>query len=159
MTNLTYSAFASIRQNTEPSTRDEEISSSVSGDPVEDPLLKRVMNEERKASQQNWLHPNDYFGSIRSVQPKSVAEQMGLQDCDRLIQFGQIDSTSFQGLRQLAEYFESSRGKVIPIVVGRNIGDHYEVFRIEGMIPTDPSERLGWVSIVCVNCRIHFIPR
>ena len=143
MTNLTYSAFASIRQNMKPSGEIEEPSSSISQNPTDDPLLKRVLDEERKADHQNWFNPNDYFGSIRSVQPKSVADQIGLQDCDRLIQFGQIDSTSFQSLHQLAEFFESSRGKVIPIVVGRNIGDHYELFSIEATIPVNPSERLG----------------
>ena len=143
MANLTYSVFASLRQDAKPSKGDETASSSVSDNSTEDFLLKRVLDEERKTKQQNWFHPNDYFGSIRSVQPKSVAEQIGLQDCDRLIQFGQIDSSSFHSLQQLATYFESSRGKVIPIVVGRNIGDHYELFSIEATIPTDPRERLG----------------
>ena len=143
MADLTYSAFASIRQDARPSRENEESSSPTSQNPTDDPLLKRVLDEKQRANRQNWFHPNDYFGSIRSVQPRSVADQIGLQDCDRLIQFGQIDSTSFQSLRQLAEFFESSRGKVIPIVVGRNIGDHYEIFNIEATIPVDPNERLG----------------
>ena len=109
-----------------------------------DPLMERVLREEREQSSiKDWLNPNDYFGSIRSTQPGGIADRAGIQDCDRIIRFGTIDSKSFTGLKQIAEFFENSRGSVIEVTVGRYLEDHYEMKTIELSVPEDPSERLG----------------
>ena len=110
-----------------------------------DPLMNVVLRIEREeASVREWKDPEEYIGSIRTVQPNSIAERAGLLDCDRIIEFGSIDKNSFSGLKQFAEYFESSRGTVLKVVVGRNHGDRYETRTIEMDVPVDPAERLGW---------------
>lgn len=122
----------------------------------DDPLMKVVLRMEREeASVREWKDPEQYFGSIRSVQPKSIADRAGLLDCDRIIEFGSINKDSFSGLKQFAEYFESSRGTVLKVVVGRNRGDRYETRTIEMDIPVDPSERLGQIDI-CEGLSLEF---
>ena len=130
-----------LEQNKE---EQEECSENVSVTSAIDPLMERVLREEREQSSvKDWLNPNDYFGSIRSTQPGGIADRAGIQDCDRIIQFGTIDSKSFTGLKQIAEFFEQSRGSVIEVIVGRYKEDHYEMKTIELSVPEDPSERLG----------------
>lgn len=164
--NMTYSLFESVKEsqnNSEEQSnaaaieismpkdnrsdvkQEDSTSAEVGSEPVTiDPLMEEVLRMEREEkSVMDWLTPNDYFGSIRSTQPGSVADRAGIQDCDRVIRFGPIDSKSFTGLKQIAEYFEKSRGSVISITVGRYYKDHYKMRTIEMLVPKDTSERLG----------------
>lgn len=164
--NMTYSLFESVKEvqnnseeqsnaatvegsmpkdNRNDMKQGDSASSEVASEPTTiDPLMEEVLRMEREEkSVTDWLTPNDYFGSIRSTQPGSVADRAGIQDCDRVIRFGPIDSRSFTGLKQIAEYFEKSRGVVISITIGRYYKDHYEMRTIEMMVPKDTSERLG----------------
>ena len=162
---MTYSIFESMKSNPLPSQQTNSVqqemerldtSSELNDEeqetygecshetPTIDPLMERVLREEREQSSiKDWLNPNDYFGSIRSTQPGGIADRAGIQDCDRIIRFGTIDSKSFTGLKQIADFFENSRGSVIEVTVGRYLEDHYEMKTIELNVPEDPSERLG----------------
>lgn len=163
--NMTYSIFESMKNNPLPSQQNTNAEPEVehpktnltqnkeekktcgeclSEASATDPLMERVLREEREQSSiKDWLNPNDYFGSIRSTQPGGIADRAGIQDCDRIIRFGAIDSKSFTGLKQISELFENSRGSVIEVTVGRYLEDHYEMKTIELNVPEDPSERLG----------------
>lgn len=82
-----------------------------------DPLLAAVKAfEEQNALTEEWTTPDVYFGSIRSVQPKSLADTYGILDCDRIIQFGEISVLTFTDIKQFGEYFEKSRGKDLNVV-------------------------------------------
>lgn len=85
-----------------------------------DPLLAAVKAfEEQNALTEEWTTPEVYFGSIRSVQPGSLADTYGILDCDRIIQFGEISVSKFIDLKQFAEYFESSRGKDLNVLFSK----------------------------------------
>ena len=171
MTQMTYSMFEAMKnQVPEECTTASEIvieekpvtpdSKNPTEQKEDDPIMNVVLRMEREeASVREWKDPEDYIGSIRTVQPNSIAERAGLLDCDRIIEFGSIDKNSFSGLKQFAEYFERSRGTVLKVVVGRNHGDRYETRTIEMDIPVDPLERLGWGCLWELTFRIHFIPK
>ena len=157
MTQITYSMFETIKNHAseecvsaseivaeeKPATQDSERQKEKTED---DPLLKAVLRMEREeASVHEWKDPEDYFASIKTVDPNSIAERAGLVDCDRVIKFGSIDKNSFSGLKRFAEYFEHCRGTVLKVVVGRNHGNRYQTHTIEIEIPVDTSEKLGWV--------------
>ena len=52
----------------------------------------------------------------RSVAEGSVAEMCGIEDCDRLIAFGDLTMKTFHDLKQMAQYFENMRGKRIEVL-------------------------------------------
>ena len=84
---------------------------------TEDPLLNAVQLFEKEQSMiEDWVDTEVYFGSVRSVAEGSVAESCGIEDCDRLIAFGDITVDSFHDLKQLADYFERARGSRIEVV-------------------------------------------
>lgn len=90
-------------------------------DTENDPLLAAVKAfEEQQALTEEWTTPDEYFGSIRSVQPKSLADSYGIVDCDRIIQFGSITVSTFRDLKQFGEYYEQSRGRDIDVSCYRN---------------------------------------
>ena len=140
LTDMTYAAFEEIREHPElfehkssTSVQQEElkkedikskkqiekkIESSEEVNVEDDPLLAAVKAfEEQQATVEDWLTPEEYFGSIRTVQPKSLADSYGLMDCDRFIQFGEITIPTFKDLQQFGEYFEKSRGKEIDVEI------------------------------------------
>ena len=82
----------------------------------DDPLLAAVKAfEEANAKIEVWTTPDEFFGSIRSVQPGSLADSYGILDCDRIIQFGDLNTTTFRDLKQFGEYYGSVRGKDIMV--------------------------------------------
>ena len=88
------------------------------GNPEEDPLLNAVYTfEKEQALIEDWLDMEGYFGSVRSVADGSVAEMCGIEDCDRLIAFGDLTTKTFKDLKQMADYFESMRGKRIEVSI------------------------------------------
>lgn len=141
LTDLTYAAFQEIREHPElnesfesklpqdDSKKPKELNiqdiseeaeevkeeyTSIQDD--DDPLLAAVKAfEEQNALTEEWTTPDSYFGSIRSVQPKSLADSYGILDCDRIIQFGDITVSTFVDLKQFGEYYEKSRGQDIDV--------------------------------------------
>ena len=128
LTELTYNTFEEIKnqhtdENDDNCEKDESPTQSPSevameGNPEEDPLLNAVyIFEKEQALIEDWLDTEGYFGSVRSVAEGSVAEMCGIEDCDRLIAFGDLTTKTFKDLKQMADYFESMRGKRIEVPI------------------------------------------
>ena len=99
------------------STSDPYDSSSTNGG-EDDPLLAAVKAfEKANAKVEVWETPDEFIGAIRSVQPGSLADSYGILDCDRIIQFGDLNTTTFRDLAQFGDYYVSIRGKDITVFI------------------------------------------
>ena len=84
----------------------------------DDPLLAAVKAfEKANAKVEVWETPDEFIGAIRSIQPGSLADSYGILDCDRIIQFGDLNTTTFRDLAQFSEYYASIRGKDITVFI------------------------------------------
>lgn len=124
---LTYSAFEEIKneheeENADDREKHESLAQSPGevvneNNPKDDPLLNAVhLFEKEQAMTEDWPDTEEYFGSVRSVAEGSVAEMCGIEDCDRLIAFGDLTMKTFHDLKQMAQYFENMRGKRIEVL-------------------------------------------